>query len=373
MDINLPEGFRLVRRLGEGGQAYVVLAEDLRERTSVTDPPDLVAIKCYSRAFLAEERRQKRVKREIRNLRLLDHPHIIGFRDVLLSDTHLCLVLNYASGGALFDVLCGKERLDEKLARWFFQQLILAVDYTHARGITNRDVKPENILLQPLPEGRPPFVLLCDFGLSRFEESGLISRMEGTFGYVAPEQYLGQVRNVEQAKCSEVYSCGVCLFQMLFGLTRWPAGPSGEAFKKPGQDFFKTISTWLNSEPKKIELPQTRRLSDGCVAFLNKLLQPNPKNRIAMKEIWNDPWFKEELPPNAENLNAELLARQEERNASNGRHSDKDIDDLIKQGAKKKGTKLSFFSSLLGYCSMCWRNFTLVWFSCCGQSEERQS
>ena len=336
MDIKLPTGFRLVRRLGEGGQAFVVLAEDLRARTSESDPPDLVAIKCYSRTYLSEERKQKRVKREIRNLRLLDHPHIIGFRDVLLSDTHLCLVLNYASGGALFDILCTKEKLEEKLARWFFQQLILAVDYAHARGITNRDVKPENILLQPLAEGRPPFLLLCDFGLSRFEESGLISRMEGTFGYVAPEQYLGQVRNVEQAKCSEVYSCGVCLFQMLFGLTRWPPGPSADASQRPGQDFYKTIGTWLNSEPKNIELPQTRTLSDGCVAFLNKLLQPNPKNRITMKEIWDDPWFTEDLPPNTDKLNSELLAREEERDAAKGRQSDKDIDALIQTGAKKE-------------------------------------
>lgn len=357
MDIKLPSGFHLVKRLGEGGQAFVVLAEDTRERTNSAESPDLVAIKCYSLAYLSEERKQKRVKREIRNLRLLDHPHIIGFRDVLLSETHLCLVLNYASGGALFDVLCAKECLDEKLARWFFQQLILAVDYTHARGITNRDVKPENILLQPLPEGRPPFVLLCDFGLSRFEESGLISRMEGTFGYVAPEQYLGQVRNVEQAKVSEVYSCGVCLFQMLFGLTRWPSGPSADASRRPGQDFFKTIGTWLNSEPKKIELPKTRELSDECVAFLNKLLQPNPKNRITMKEIWDDPWFKEELPPNAENLNAELLARQEQRNSAHGPQNDRDIDALIQIGTRKKGAKLSFISSVL--------------LSCCGQCQER--
>lgn len=346
MDIKLPTGFRLVRRLGEGGQAFVVLAEDLRGRTSTSDSPDLVAIKCYSRAYLTDERKQKRVKREIRNLRLLDHPHIIGFRDVLLSDTHICLVLNYASGGALFDILCAREKLDEKLARWFFQQLILAVDYAHARGITNRDVKPENILLQPLAEGRPPFLLLCDFGLSRCDASGLISRMEGTFGYVAPEQYLGQVRNVEQAKRSEVYSCGVCLFQMLFGLTRWPSGPSADASRRPGDDFFKTIGTWLNTEPKVIELPKVQDLSEECVAFLNKLLQPNPQNRITMKEIWDDPWFKEDLPPNAENLNAELLARQE-KDTNLVPQIDKEIDALIQIGAKQKGKKLAWLSKLL--------------------------
>lgn len=340
MDFTLPSGFSLVRRLGEGGQASVVLAEDHRATSSSNSNPSLVAIKCFPRRLLADERKQKRVRREIRNLQLLDHPHIIGFREALLSDTHLCLVLNYASGGALFDVLCTQERLDEKHARWFFQQLILAVDYAHARGITNRDVKPENILLQPLAEDRPPFLLLCDFGLSRFEESGMISRMEGTFGYVAPEIYIGQCRNVEQAKRAEVYSCGVCLFQMMFGLREWPAGPSGDANNKPGEDFVKKIANWLQSDEKDIALPTTRELSPPCAHLLKKLLQPNPRNRITMAEIWKDEWFKIDLPPSADNLNAELIERQKARDQKQGQQNEREILHLIQKGARKRHGRL---------------------------------
>eukprot|EP00210_Caulerpa_lentillifera_P006570 g6275.t1 len=347
MSLCLPNGFRLVRCLGEGGQASVVLAEDQRVTSSSNSNQNLVAIKCFPRRILVDERKQKRVRREIRNLQLLDHPHIIGFREALLSETHLCLVLNYASGGALFDVLCTQERLDEKHARWFFQQLILAVDYAHARGITNRDVKPENILLQPLADDRPPFLLLCDFGLSRFEESGMISRMEGTFGYVAPEIYIGQCRNVEQAKRAEVYSCGVCLFQMLFGLTMWPAGPSREANNKVGDDFVRKLSVWLQSDEKDIELPSIRQVTPECACFLKKLLQPNPRNRITMAEIWTDDWFKADLPPNAENLNGELLARQKAIDQQQGQQSEREILRLIQKGARKRHGRLYRFGKML--------------------------
>lgn len=344
MDITLPKGFRQVRALGEGGQASVVLAEDLRAKSPQNGAsPPLVAIKCYSRRLLVDERKQKRVRREIRNLRLLEHPHIIGFREALLSETHLCLVLNYASGGALFDVICAQERLDERHARWFFQQLILAVDYAHARGITNRDVKPENILLQPLAEDRPPFVLLCDFGLSRFENSGAISRMEGTFGYVAPELFIGKCRNVEQAKRAEVYSCGVCLFQMLFGLTQWPSGPSFDARNKPEEDFLNKMTKWMDAEIKDLEFPTTRQISPDCARFLKQLLQPNPENRVTMAEIWKDAWFQTDLPPNAEQLNAKLLTKQKLRDQEQGKCDEQDIMILIKKGAKKPRGRLYRF------------------------------
>eukprot|EP00210_Caulerpa_lentillifera_P009178 g8750.t1 len=347
MEIKLPKGFRKVRGLGEGGQASVFLAEDHRTTSGENASPTLVAIKCYSRRLLIDERKQKRVRREIRNLRLLDHPHIIGFREALLSETHLCLVLNYASGGALFDVLCARERLDERHARWFFQQLILAVDYAHARGITNRDVKPENILLQPLADDRPPFALLCDFGLSRFENSGAISRMEGTFGYVAPELYIGKCRNVEEAKRAEVYSCGVCLYQMLFGLTKWPTGNSADANNKQDGDFGNKIANLMDSAMKEFEFPNERRLSGDCANFLKRLLQPNPENRITMAEIWGDSWFKTDLPPNAARLNPDLLARQKARDQERGQQDEQDILKLIQKGARKRHGRLYRFGKML--------------------------
>ncbi len=84
---------------------------------------------------------------EIVNHSLLRHPHIVHFREVFLTEEHLCIVMEYANGGSLFNLVRKERRLKESLARWFFQQLILAVDYCHKRGVANRDIKLENLLL----------------------------------------------------------------------------------------------------------------------------------------------------------------------------------------------------------------------------------
>lgn len=73
----------------------------------------------------------------------------------------------YATGGSLFHYVQKQTRLKEAVARWFFQQLIIGVDYCHKRGVANRDIKLENTLLQKV-NGLPlPLLKICDFGYSK--------------------------------------------------------------------------------------------------------------------------------------------------------------------------------------------------------------
>ena len=94
----------------------------------------------------------------------LRHPHIISLKEVFLTEQHLVLVMEYAAGGDLFSYVQRRRRLGEDDARWFFQQLICAVDYCHKMGVANRDIKLENTLLDGSPR---PLVKLCDFGFSK--------------------------------------------------------------------------------------------------------------------------------------------------------------------------------------------------------------
>ena len=322
-DVLLPDGFKFTKRLGQGGQGTVVLAKDARtDQTQVRDKPlgldpsrydpCRVAIKCYTRSLLTDPKRRNQVRREIRSLQLLQHPHIIGFREVLLSRTHVCLVTDYAAGGSLFDVLCRKKTqiLTEGVARRLFQQLITGVDYAHRKGFTNRDIKPENILFYPVPAGQSPMLVLCDFGLSRRDTSGLISTMEGTCGYLAPELFSGQCKTVDQIKQADLYSCGVVLYQMLYGLAHRPLGP-GPGNKARHRIDMKIMRSWLHGGFKELELPDLRYVSEECADFLNRILQPNPKNRMTMDEIWTHPWFRTSLSDEALEWNRTLLAAQE--------------------------------------------------------------
>jgi serine/threonine protein kinase len=87
------------------------------------------------------------VETEIVNHSLMRHPHIIQFRDVFVTSSFICIVLEYAGSGTLHSYVRRFGHLKESVARWFFQQLTLAVDYCHRKGVANRDIKLENTLM----------------------------------------------------------------------------------------------------------------------------------------------------------------------------------------------------------------------------------
>jgi serine/threonine-protein kinase SRK2 len=101
------------------------------------------------------------VEREILNHRQLVHPHIVQFKEVFLTQRYLCIAMEYAAGGDMFEYVVRKGGLRESEARWFFQQLVIAIDYTHRMGVANRDIKLENTLLDGSPR---PLIKICDFG-----------------------------------------------------------------------------------------------------------------------------------------------------------------------------------------------------------------
>lgn len=103
----------------------------------------------------------KYVEREIINHRCLVHPHIVQFKEVFLTPGHLGIAMEFASGGDMFEYVVRKNGLREDEARWFFQQLVVGLDYCHRMGVVNRDIKLENTLLDSSPR---PLVKICDFG-----------------------------------------------------------------------------------------------------------------------------------------------------------------------------------------------------------------
>ena len=116
---------------------------------------------CNNHLLLENIQVTKYVEREIINHRQLVHPHIIQFKEIFLTQHYLCIAMEYAAGGDMFEYVVRKGGLRESEARWFFQQLIIAIDYTHRRGVANRDIKLENTLLDGSPR---PLIKICDFG-----------------------------------------------------------------------------------------------------------------------------------------------------------------------------------------------------------------
>jgi serine/threonine-protein kinase SRK2 len=145
--------YELVKDIGSGNFGVARLMRDKKTR-------ELVAVKYIERG----EKIDENVQREIINHRSLRHPNIVRFKEVMLTPTHLAIVMEYAAGGELFERICNAGRFSEDEARFFFQQLISGVSYCHAMQICHRDLKLENTLLDGSPA---PRLKICDFGYSK--------------------------------------------------------------------------------------------------------------------------------------------------------------------------------------------------------------
>ncbi|KAI8570110.1 hypothetical protein RHMOL_Rhmol01G0008100 [Rhododendron molle] len=195
--------YQLIRTIGEGMFAKVKLAVN-------TDNGQYVAIKIIDKQMVVKRNLMYQVKREIRTMKVLNHPNIVKIHEVIGTKTKIYMVMDYVSGGQLSDKMLYVKRFDEREARKHFQLLIDAVDYCHSRGVYHRDLKPENLLLD-----RNGNLKVSDFGLSVLRKPGdLLSTACGSPSYVAPELITN--KGYEGAAV-DIWSCGVILFELLAG------------------------------------------------------------------------------------------------------------------------------------------------------------
>jgi hypothetical protein len=129
--------YRFIKKLGEGSCGKVKLA---RHR----ETGELVSVKIIDRQQIFNQAKLiKYVEREIASLTTLNHPNIANMFEVIMTKDHIYIIMEYASGGELFDYIVKHRRLDEKEARRLFRQILKAIAYCHRNGIVHRDLKPE--------------------------------------------------------------------------------------------------------------------------------------------------------------------------------------------------------------------------------------
>ena len=120
-------------------------------------------------------------------MKMLDHPNIVKLYQVIETEKTLYLVMEYASGGEVFDYLVAHGRMKEKEARAKFRQIVSAVQYCHQKRIIHRDLKAENLLL----DGEMN-IKIADFGFSNeFVPGQKLDTFCGSPPYAAPELFQG--------------------------------------------------------------------------------------------------------------------------------------------------------------------------------------
>jgi protein-serine/threonine kinase len=121
-----------------------------------------VAIKLIRRETVATNpSRLPKIQREISILRGLAHPNIVRLHEMVETERHIGIILEYASGGELFDYILNHRYLKDQAARRLFAQLVSGVGYLHKKGIVHRDLKLENLLLD---QNRN--IIITDFGFA---------------------------------------------------------------------------------------------------------------------------------------------------------------------------------------------------------------
>ena len=240
---------------------------------ATTSPPTPAT--SASTASSVPNRAAEKIIREVKVLRLLNHPHIMRLFDVILTKTEIVLVLEFAAGGELFDYLAKLGRMTEAHARTLFQQMISAIDYSHRFSVAHRDLKPENIMLDD--PSKPRAIKMGDFGLCGTMTDGyFFDSACGTPNYAAPEVILGKLYRGEEA---DAWGCGVVLYTMLSG--RLPFDEDNP------QLLVRKIREARFTMPK---------VSPEAQDLLRRTICPDPLMRATVQQIMSHPWVQTSYP-----------------------------------------------------------------------------
>eukprot|EP01065_Artemidia_motanka_P028835 TRINITY_DN344_c3_g1_i1.p1 TRINITY_DN344_c3_g1~~TRINITY_DN344_c3_g1_i1.p1 ORF type:complete len:625 (+),score=106.20 TRINITY_DN344_c3_g1_i1:120-1994(+) len=233
-----------------------------------------VAIKILNRQKIKHSQMDKKIRREIKILKLFRHPHIIRLYEVIETSTDILMCMEYVSGGELFDYIVQRGKLPEPSARRFFHQIISGVEYCHFYNVVHRDLKPENLLLD-----RDLNVKIADFGLSNLMRDGdFLKTSCGSPNYAAPEVISGKLYAGPEV---DVWSCGVILYALLCGRLPFDEESIPALFKKI----------------KEGRYPSPHGVSTAAREVIQTILHVDPLQRVTIPQLRETAWFKEGLAP----------------------------------------------------------------------------
>jgi eukaryotic-like serine/threonine-protein kinase len=229
--------YRIERRLGEGGFAYVYQAMDTIEGVRV-------ALKIPRSKLVTAEVLQD-FRNEVRLTARLDHPNILPLKDASFIGEHFVIVFLLGEKTLAERLRC---RLSLTTALDFAEQMLQAVAYAHQLKIMHCDIKPENFILFANNRLR-----LADFGIAKVAQRTIKGSGSGSVGYMAPEQAMGR-----PSLKSDVFSLGLIVCRMLAG--QWPEWPFN--WPPPGYQQLR------------------RKAHPDLIAFLKRAIEPNPRKRF---------------------------------------------------------------------------------------------
>ncbi len=244
--------------LGRGGMARVYKGYDERlQRYAavkvINNDPTAADLEEYAERF----------RREARSIARLNHPNIVGVYQFGDFDGNYYMAMVFVEGQDLRQILKDYADQQKRMPITDVMNIVKgigsALDYAHNRGVIHRDVKPSNIMLDA--ENRP---VLTDFGLALNLSEGTLGDTFGSAHYIAPEQAISSAKAVPQ---SDLYSLGICLFEMLTGKV---------PFDDPSA---MTVALKHLNDPPPSPREYNADLSESVERVVLKLLDKDPNQR----------------------------------------------------------------------------------------------
>ena len=228
-----------------------------------------VAIKSFNKNKLKNERARNKIYHEINLMRNLKHSSVVQLLDTFETEKYILLIMENIAGGDLLSFVKKRTKLNEKMSKFIFKQILQALKYIHSKHIVHRDIKLDNVLIDLNNN-----IKLCDFGVGKMiHENEVLLDQCGTPAYIAPEIL---VNKGYDGFSVDVWSSGVVLYTMLSGMVPFKANNLSDLQNMIITGSFKEI----------------HGISKDCNDLLHKLLQVNPKKRITIDEALNHPWIQ---------------------------------------------------------------------------------
>jgi len=283
------EKYEFMKKLGHGATSLVRLVKRRSDGK-------LFALKQIKKKRLDLDE-QAQVEKEIVFLQHASHPNIVEIEECLTTKSFICVILEYVSGGHLFDRITQKGSFSEFEAATIMKQILSALAYMHAADYCHRDVKPLNLMIRD-DDMDCLDMCLIDFGFLGHTTKGL-STILGSPQFLAPEV----IAEKPYSKKIDVWSCGIVLYMLLYG--RVPFQANGSVPK-----LFKSII----NDP--VPHPKNSGLSKAAHKVLERMLEKDPEKRASCAEVMNMDWFYTASPTflsstHSKNMSTEDISKLE--------------------------------------------------------------
>src|SRR3954468_9861637 len=233
--------YKVLEMIGGGGMANVYLAHDM-----ILDRD--VAVKILRLDFANNEEFIRRFHREAQSATSLAHPNIVSIYDVGDEDDSIYyIVMEYVEGQTLKEYIQKRSPVPIEDVLTIMQQLTSAISHAHQNHIIHRDIKPQNILVDP--NGT---VKITDFGIAMALSATSITQTNSVLGsvhYLSPEQARGGIVN----HTSDIYSLGIVMFELLTGRLPFSGESAVSIALKHLQSEIPSLRRWNATVPQSVE------------------------------------------------------------------------------------------------------------------------